>query len=368
MARSVPKCKRAAYVYDRDFIVVDDISGVLKMRSECAIDGYGFLSSQGDMRNPQEIPPIINEQMAAWPDPRPIGQNIFTPSPDYQYFIFNYTIFDVVNGSSSFDATTSISFDAPISSIVWSVDGVYSATGLVVVLLMDDGLHDIQAVLTDLNGNTTTFSFEYTQPSVPIGVLVVDYEFIGVDGETTTTDSTGNTTASGLGVVSGSSFAYIQSNNLFAQNNYTTIDDSGALSPYLIFAGDFEIEVALRFNGWEAFSSSGGAIWQLQNAFGEIMSMHAYADGFIALTANTSGLIGSGQFSTDGMLSTNDSAAVNLSTQQSFKIERLGSTISIYVNNVFKVSAPSAGTVNAGRFKFWTNSLERYVDYLRISQ
>ena len=90
MARSVPKCKRAAYVYDRDFIVVDDISGVLKMRSECAIDGYGFLSSQGDMRNPQEIPPIINEQMAAWPDPRPIGQPIFTPSPDYQYYGFDF--------------------------------------------------------------------------------------------------------------------------------------------------------------------------------------------------------------------------------------------------------------------------------------
>ena len=86
MARSVPKCKRAAYVYDRDFIVVDDISGVLKMRSECAIDGYGFLSSQGDIRNPQETPPIIREQMAAWPDPRPIGQPIFTPSPDYQYY------------------------------------------------------------------------------------------------------------------------------------------------------------------------------------------------------------------------------------------------------------------------------------------
>ena len=59
MARSVPKCKRAAYVYDRDFIVVDDISGVLKMRSECAIDGYGFLSSQGDIRNPQEIPQLL---------------------------------------------------------------------------------------------------------------------------------------------------------------------------------------------------------------------------------------------------------------------------------------------------------------------
>jgi len=193
------------------------------------------------------------------------------------------------------------------------------------------------------------------QQSTPALNLVVDYEFNGTDGATTTTDSTGNTTASGLGIVSGSEFAYIQSDKLFARNNYTTIDDSGALSPYLIFAGDFEIEVALRFNGWEAFLS-GGIIWQLQNAFGEIMSMYAYADGYIALTANTSGLIGSGQFSTDGLLSTNDSASVNLSTQQSFKIERLGSTISIYVNNVFKVSAPSAGTVNAGRFKFWTKS------------
>ena len=37
----------------------------------------------------------------------------------------------------------------------------------------------------------------------------VNYEFNGTDGDTTTTDSTGNTTASGLGVVSGSSFAYI---------------------------------------------------------------------------------------------------------------------------------------------------------------
>lgn len=70
--------------------MVDDISGVLKMRSECAIDGYGFLSSQGDIRNPQETPPIIREQMAAWPDPRPIGQPIFTPSPDYQYYGFDF--------------------------------------------------------------------------------------------------------------------------------------------------------------------------------------------------------------------------------------------------------------------------------------
>ena len=117
MARSVPKCKRAAYVYDRDFIVVDDISGVLKMRSECAIDGYGFLSSQGDIRNPQEIPPIIREQMAAWPDPRPIGQPVFTPSPDYQYFLFNYFVSDIADDSSTFDATASVGLNAPIASI-----------------------------------------------------------------------------------------------------------------------------------------------------------------------------------------------------------------------------------------------------------
>jgi len=356
MARSVPKCKRAAYVYDRDFIVVDDISGVLKMRSECAIDGYGFLSSQGDIRNPQEIPPIINEQMAAWPDPRPIGQPIFTPEPDYQYFIFNYTIFDVVNGSSSFDATTSISFDAPISSIVWSVDGVYSATGLVVVLLMDDGLHDIQAVLTDLNGNTTTFSFEYTHPHVPVMTSVVDYEFIGVDGATTTTDSTGNTTASGLGVVSGSSYAYIFNNKLFARNNYTTIDDNGSLSPDLIFEDDFELEVAASFNDW-AFAF-GETLWQLQNGAGSnVLNLDVFKDGRVELSSST------------GVLPlTSIAAGINLASQQVIKLARVGSILSLYVDNVLKGTVTTAVSVDAGRFKFWTSNFERFVDYLRIEK
>ena len=174
MARSVPKCKRAAYVYDRDFIVVDDISGVLKMRSECAIDGYGFLSSQGDIRNPQEIPPIINEQMAAWPDPRPIGLPVFTPSPDYQYFLFNYFVSDIADDSSTFDATASVGLNAPIASIAWSVDGVYADTGLIVTMLMSVGLHDISVLLTDLYGNEQTFTFEYTQEY---------YGFDFIDGE-----------------------------------------------------------------------------------------------------------------------------------------------------------------------------------------
>jgi len=169
MARSVPKCKRAAYVYDRDFIVVDDISGVLKMRSECAIDGYGFLSSQGDIRNPQEIPPIINEQMAALPDPRPIGQPVFTPSPDYQYFIFSYQVTggycnddDACSGVATFDATLSFGINYPISSIVWSIDGVYAATGIVVNLAIpSDSDYTITAAFTDTYGNTQSFSFTF---------------------------------------------------------------------------------------------------------------------------------------------------------------------------------------------------------------
>ena len=169
MARSVPKCKRAAYVYDRDFIVVDDISGVLKMRSECAIDGYGFLSSQGDYRNPQEIPPIINEQMAAWPDPRPIGLPVFTPSPDYQYFIFSYQVTagycndDVdCSGVATFDATLSFGINYPISSIEWSIDGVYAATGVVVDLAIpSDSDYTITAAFTDTYNNTQSFDFTF---------------------------------------------------------------------------------------------------------------------------------------------------------------------------------------------------------------
>ena len=199
------------------------------------------------------------------------------------------------------------------------------------------------------------------QQSTPALNLVVDYEFNGTDGATTTTDSTGNTTASGLGVVSGSEFAYIQSDKLFARNNYTTIDDSGALSPYLIFEGDFEIEVALSFNDW--IYNSNAIIWKIEDDLDWVMMLYVYAeDGYLALFLNPAVFV-------DGLiLTTYDSAVANLSDQQIFKVARVGSTISIYVNNVFKVSAPSAGTVNAGRFKFWTNSLERYVDYLRIRQ
>jgi len=200
------------------------------------------------------------------------------------------------------------------------------------------------------------------QQSTPALNLVVDYGFNGTDGATTTTDSTGNTTASGLGVVSGSEFAYIQSNNLFARNNYTTIDDSGALSPYLIFAGDFEIEVALRFSGnWYFLTDI--ILWQLEDALGAVMELFVNTvEGRIGLVINPSSLVDR------SVIFSFPHAVPDISTQQVFKVTRVGSMISIYVDNVFKVYGTSTGTVNAGRFKFFTSTFERYVDYLRISQ
>ena len=189
---------------------------------------------------------------------------------------------------------------------------------------------------------------------------VIDYQFNGADNSTTTTDSTGNTTASGLGVVSGSSFAYIFNNKLFARNNYTTIDDSGALSPYLIFENDFEIEIAVSFNDWSY--GFGETIWKLENGSGMVMNLDAFKDGHIELSANPPALVGGG----GGLVSF--PAGVNLSAQQVIKVARVGSTISVYVDGILKGTASSTGTVNAGRIKFWTSNFERFIDYLTIKK
>ena len=188
---------------------------------------------------------------------------------------------------------------------------------------------------------------------------VVNYEFNGTDGDTTTTDSTGNTTASGLGVVSGSSFAYIFNNKLLARNNYTTIDDSGALSPYLIFESDFEIEVAVSFNDWSY--DFGEKLWELQNGSGAVLTLYAFVAGHIDLAANPTALVGGG-----GLVSF--PSGINLAAQQVIRVARIGSTISVYVDGILKGTCSSTGTVNAGRLKFWTSSFERFIDYLRIKK
>ncbi|MDO9177439.1 MAG: hypothetical protein Q7U16_03775 [Agitococcus sp.] len=199
---------------------------------------------------------------------------------------------------------------------------------------------------------------------MPLGALspksvlqtVVDVNFNGADNSTTASDSTGLHTVSGLGVVSISSFAYILSDKLFARNNYTLIDDGGSLSPFLSFEDEFEIEVAVSFNEW--FYDYGETIWQLQDASGGVLTLYAFVDGHIELAANPSVLVGGALLSV--------AAGVNLSAQQVFKVARIGSVLSVYVNNVLKGTAVSTGTVNAGRFKFWTSNFERYVDYVKI--
>ena len=186
---------------------------------------------------------------------------------------------------------------------------------------------------------------------------VVNYQFNGADNSTTTTDSTENTTASGLGVVSGSSFAYIFNNKLLARNNYTTIDNSGALSPYLIFENDFEIEIAVSFNDWSY--DFGEALWELQNGSGAVLTLAAFVDGHIELSANPP-LVGGSLVSFP--------AGINLAAQQVIKVARVGSTISVYVDGILKGTCSSTGTANAGRIKFWTSNFERFIDYLTIKK
>jgi hypothetical protein len=187
---------------------------------------------------------------------------------------------------------------------------------------------------------------------------VVDYSFTGANDSVVATDSKGGTTLSGLGVVSVSSFAYIMSNKLFTRNNYTTIDNNGALSPSLIFESDFEIEVAVSFNDWSY--DYGETLWQLQDGSGAVLTLSAFVDGHIELAANPSAIVGGSLVSV--------AAGVNLSAQQVFKVARVGNTISVYVDNVLKGTATSTGTVNAGRLKIWPSNFEKYIDYLRIKK
>jgi hypothetical protein len=199
-------------------------------------------------------------------------------------------------------------------------------------------------------------SFVFGSAAVAL-TTVIDYQFNGADNSTATTDATGNTTTT-LGVVNGSSFAYIMSNKLFARNNYATIDNSGALSSNLIFENDFEIEVALYYDGW--VYDFGEIIWQLQDDSGTVLTLYAFVDGHIELSSNPTALVGGSSVSFP--------AGINLAAQQVIRVARIGSTISVYVDGILKGTASSTGTVNAGRLKFWTSNFERYINYLVIKK
>lgn len=184
---------------------------------------------------------------------------------------------------------------------------------------------------------------------------VVDYQFNGTDGATSTTDSTGNTTASGLGVTSYSQYAYIQSNNLLQARKNVTIDNSGALSPFLTFEGDFEIEIRNKFiNPYNFFAED---VLELYGTASITITLAIWATGAVTFSSING---------VDGFTINGTGAAINV--YQTFKLKRENGLISLYVDDVLKGSVYNAAVMSAGRLGLRGTDGDRYVDYLTIKK
>jgi len=183
---------------------------------------------------------------------------------------------------------------------------------------------------------------------------VVNYEFNGADYATTTTDSTGNTTASGLGVQSYSQYAYIQSNNLLQARKNVTIDNSGALSPFLTFEGDFEIEIRNKFVDPYAFFAE--TILKLTSGGAYYFDLTIFATGMIGFSYT-----GSSGFTIEGY-----GAAINV--YQTYKLKRVAGLLSLYIDDVLKGSVYNTSVMNGGRIILPGTDGDRYVDYLTIKK
>jgi len=185
---------------------------------------------------------------------------------------------------------------------------------------------------------------------------VIDYQFNGADNSTTTTDSTGNTTASGLGVQSYSQYAYIKTNNLLQARKYVVIDNSGALSPLLSFEGDFEIEIKTKFiDPYNFFAEN---VLNLYGTDSNSISLTIWATGAVTFSYISSGV--------DGFTINGTGAAINV--YQTFKMKRDNGLISLYVDDVLRGSVYNASVMSAGRLELRGTDGDRYTDYLRIKK
>jgi len=191
---------------------------------------------------------------------------------------------------------------------------------------------------------------------------VINYQFMGADGATTTTDSTGNTTASGLGVFPEyASYADISSNTLRSLRKAVTIDNSGSLSSYLIFAGDFEVELSIRVDFWSFAGTC--PFWTLLNGSGQtVLNLNLAGDGSVYLQSVTD----SNLLQPSGSLAL--AGGVDLTSQQPIKVARVGSVLSVYVGGVLKGTTTSTGTVNAGRLSLNYDDIEHFTDYLIVKK
>jgi len=185
---------------------------------------------------------------------------------------------------------------------------------------------------------------------------VIDYQFNGADNSTTTTDSTGNTTASGLGVQSYSQYAYIKTNNLLQARKDVVIDNSGALSPLLSFEGDFEIEIKTKFiDPYNFFAEN---VLNLYGTDSNSISLTIWATGAVTFSYISSGV--------DGFTINGTGAAINV--YQTFKMKRDNGLISLYVDDVLRGSVYNASVMSAGRLELRGTDGDRYTDYLRIKK
>ena len=183
---------------------------------------------------------------------------------------------------------------------------------------------------------------------------VIDYQFNGADNSTTTTDATGNTTASGLGVQSYSQYAYIFNNNLLQARKNVVIDNSGALSPLLSFEEDFEIEIKTKFiDPYNFFAEN---VLKLYGNASNSFSLSIYATGAVIFSS-----VGVSGFTINGT-----GAAINV--YQTFKLKRDNGLISLYVDDVLKGSVYNASVMSAGRLELRGTDGDRYTDYLRIKK
>ena len=181
---------------------------------------------------------------------------------------------------------------------------------------------------------------------------VVDYEFIGADYATTTTDSTGNTTTT-LGITDGTRYAYILSNRLQRLNKEVVIDNSGALSPFLTFENDFEITLATKFTHPVSYS---GSVFKFYNGGGGYFGLSIFLDGRFGFSCNFEGgwdIAGTG---------------VNTSIEQVFTLKRTSGLLELLIDGVSRGSITNSNTMIGGIFVLTDNNIGCYVDYLTIKK
>ena len=181
---------------------------------------------------------------------------------------------------------------------------------------------------------------------------VVDYEFIGADYATTTTDSTGNTTTT-LGITDDTRYAYILSNRLQRLNKEVVIDNSGALSPFLTFENDFEITLATKFTHPVSYS---GSVFKFYNGGGGYFGLSIFLDGHFGFSCNFEGgwdIVGTG---------------VNTSIEQVFTLKRTSGLLELLIDGVSRGSITNSNTMIGGIFVLTDNNIGCYVDYLTIKK